>query len=107
MKHYINKNNEIFGFELDGSQDHLIMEDMREISLEEIEALNVAKDDELKQTLEYKIIQADNYLKSTDWVEIYILKHDLKIELIPEASSKWEIISKRTEYINFLKENKK
>ena len=34
MKYFINKNKEIFGFELDGSQDHLITPDMVEISLE-------------------------------------------------------------------------
>ena len=34
MKYYVNKNKEIFGFELDGSQDNLITEDMKEISLD-------------------------------------------------------------------------
>ena len=43
MKHYINKNKEIFGFELDGSQDHLITSDMKEISVEEINKLKNEK----------------------------------------------------------------
>lgn len=66
MKYYINKNKEIFGFELDGSQDDLITEDMKEISLEEIEAINKAKEDEVKQSLEYKINEAKQFLDKTD-----------------------------------------
>lgn len=103
MKHYINKNKEIFGFELDGSQDHLITEDMLEVSLDEIEAINQAKEDEFKQSLEYKINEANQYLKNTDWVSVYKLRHDLGLEVIPESSSKWLIINKREEYIVFLK----
>ena len=67
MKHYINKNKEIFGFELDGSQDHLITKDMKEISLEEIEAIHKAKEDEYKASLEYEINEAKSYLLSTDY----------------------------------------
>lgn len=103
MKYYINKNKEIFGFELNGSQDHLITEDMVEISIEEINKINQAKEDEYKQTLEYKISEANQYLKDTDWVNYYKLRHDLGIEIINENSSKWLIINKREEYINYLK----
>lgn len=67
MKYYKNKNDEIFGFELDGSQDYLITEDMVEISLEEIKAINKDKEDVFKQTLEYKINEAKAYLLSTDF----------------------------------------
>ena len=66
MKHYINKNKEIFGFELDGSQYHLITEDMVEISLEEIKAINKAKEDEFKNSIEYKINESKQYLNKTD-----------------------------------------
>ena len=103
MKHYINKNKEIFGFELDGSQDHLITEDMTPIELEEIQAINQTKEDELKQTLEYRINEASQYLKDTDWVNDYKTRHDLGLEIIPEDSSKWEVINKREEYKTFLK----
>ena len=103
MKHYINKNKEIFGFEVDGSQDYLITEDMVEISLEEIQAINKAKEDEYKQTLEYKINEASQYLKDTDWVNTYKIRHNLGLELIPEESSKWEVINQREIYILFLK----
>ena len=67
MKYYINKNKEIFGFELDGSQDHLITSDMKEISIDEIQAINKAKEDEYKGSIEYKISEAKSYLISTDW----------------------------------------
>ena len=103
MKYYINKNKEIFGFEVDGSQDHLITKDMKEISIDEIQAINQAKEDEYKQTLEYKINEASQYLKNTDWVNSYKIRHDLGLEIIPEDSSKWEVINKREEYILFLK----
>lgn len=103
MKYYINKNKELFGFELDGSQDHLITKDMKPISIEEIEAINKAKEDEYKASLEYKINEASSYLTQTDWVKDYKLRHDLGLELIPEDSAKLEIINKREEYITFLK----
>lgn len=66
MKYYINTNKEIFGFELDGSQDHLITDDMTPITLEEIQAINQAKEDEYKETIEYKISEALKYLSDTD-----------------------------------------
>lgn len=66
MKHYINTNKEIFGFELDGSQDFLITEDMTPITAEEIQAINKAKEDEFKQTLEYKISEAKVFLDKSD-----------------------------------------
>ena len=103
MKHYINKNKEIFGFELDESQDHLITKDMVEISLEEIKAINQTKEDEYKATQEYEVQEANQYFVQTDWVKDYKLRHDLGLELIPEDSSKWEVINKREEYIVFLK----
>lgn len=103
MKYYINKNKEIFGFELDGSQDDLITEDTKPISIEEIEAINKAKEDEYKNSVEYKINEANSYLVQTDWVNAYKIRHDLGLELIHEESSKWEVINKREEYIVFLK----
>lgn len=103
MKYYINTNKEIFGFELDGSQDYLITDDMTPITLEEIQVINKTKEDEYKATIEYKINEANSYLKETDWVEAYKIRHDLGLELIPEDSSKWEVLNKREEYKLFLK----
>ena len=55
------------------------------------------------QELAKQMYEADSYLKETDWIEIYKLRHDLDLEAIPENSSKWEVIAKRAEYIEFLK----
>lgn len=103
MKYYINTNKVIFGFELDGSQDHLITDDMTPITLEEIQVINKTKEDEYKATIEYKINEANSYLKETDWVEAYKIRHDLGLELIPKDSFKWEVLNKREEYKLFLK----
>lgn len=66
MKYYKNKNNEMLGFELDGSQDFLITKDMISTTLEEIESINKAKEDEFKSSLEYKINEAKLFLDKTD-----------------------------------------
>lgn len=55
------------------------------------------------QELIKKTNEANSYLKETDWVETYKLRHDLELELIPEESSKLAIINKREEYKLFLK----
>lgn len=63
MKYYINKNGEILGFEQDGSQDFLIAEDMKPITLEEIEELR-------KPTAE----QIENERKQDIYSQIAILE---------------------------------
>lgn len=55
------------------------------------------------QELIKKTNEANAYLKDTDWVDPYKIRHDLGLELIPEESSKWEILNKREEYKLFLK----
>lgn len=61
-------------------------------------------EEELAQkAIQDKIAEANSYLKETDWVETYKLRHDLGLELIPEESSKWVFINKREEYKVFLK----
>ena len=62
-------------------------------SKEEIEA----------EILSLKIQEANQYLAQTDWVNSYKIRHDLGLELIPEESSKWEVINQREIYISFLK----
>ena len=57
----------------------------------------------LAYELDQKIQEANQYLAQTDWVNSYKIRHDLVLELIPEDSSKWEVINKREEYIVFLK----
>jgi len=99
MKYYINKNKEIFGFELDGSQDHLIAKDMKEISIEEIQAINQTKEDELKQTLGYRINEAKLYLSLTD----YKMTIDYFATLSKDIQD--ELILKRAESRDFIRAN--
>ena len=97
MKHYL-KNNEIFAFEDDGSQDYLITSDMKEISVEEIQAINQAKEDEYKATVEYKTQEAKTYLANTDYKMLpnYVLKADEDLNAI---------IAKRNEAREFIRNN--
>ena len=55
------------------------------------------------QELNEKISTANQYLAQTDWVNAYKIRHDLGLDIIPESSSKWEVVNKREEYIVFLK----
>ena len=57
----------------------------------------------LAYELDQKLQEANRYLAQTDWVNSYKIRHDLGLELIPENSSKWEVINQREEYIVFLK----
>ncbi len=53
--------------------------------------------------LNEKISTANQYLAQTDWVNAYKIRHDFGLDMIPEYSSKWEVVNKREEYIEFLK----
>ena len=66
MKYYINKQQEIFAYNLDGSQDYLI-DDKEPITIEEVQAINKAKEDTYKSTIEYKISEAKQYLEAADF----------------------------------------
>lgn len=57
----------------------------------------------LAYELDQKIQEASGYLAQTDWVNSYKIRHDLGLELIPEDSSKWEVINKREEYLSYLR----
>lgn len=88
----------------DGNREYeLIKQWLAEGNIPEPEFL----DEELiARELQYKVSEATQYLISTDWIKDYKTRHDLGLELIPEDSSKWLIINKRAEYIEFLKDNK-
>ena len=89
MKYYIDENKIIYGFKLDGSQDHLMIDDMKPINLEEIEAINQAKENQHKQTLEYKINEANQYLITTDWYVTRKMETGVEIPL--------DVLTKRAE----------
>lgn len=56
-----------------------------------------------EENLKTKKNEANRYLKDTDWVKDYKLRHDLGLEVIPSDSNKWEIIKQREIYLEFLK----
>jgi hypothetical protein len=72
MKYYINENKEIFGFELDGSQDYLITEDMNPILLEEIEVINKAKEEASFEAMSYAEKRASEYPPITDYMDAMV-----------------------------------
>ena len=99
-----------------GHKEHIAMLEAKALefgtSLDEyVELINQAKEAFIMPTaeellayeLDQKIQEANGYLAQTDWVNTYKIRHDLGLELIPEDSSKWEVINKREEYIVFLK----
>ncbi len=65
MKLYKNSKNEIFAFEVDGSQDHLIEKDMVSITEEKVKEINL-------QSITWKEIKStrDFFLKECDWVDL-------------------------------------
>lgn len=92
MKHYINTNKELFGVEQ--GQEFLVQSDWVEVSLEEIEAINKAKEDEHKNSIEYKINEAKAYLASTDF------------KVLPDYDKEpSEVIAKRAEAREFIRAN--
>ena len=80
------------------------LDEYAELITQAKEAFVLPTEDELlAYELDQKIQEANGYLAQTDWVNSYKIRHDLGLELIPEDSSKWEVINKREEYITFLK----
>ena len=99
-----------------GHKEHIVMLEAKALefgtSLDEFEGLIKQCEDSFiyptdeeiaKEELQHKINEANQYLAQTDWVNTYKIRHDLGLELIPEDSSKWEVINQREEYIVFLK----
>jgi len=65
MKHYKDSNNQIWAFELDGSQDHLIKDDMVYVTDEQADIIReenrAAADALFKSTLDYKQLRQFEY----------------------------------------------
>ena len=69
MKHYKNKSDEVYAYELDGSQDHLIPKDFIAITNDEAKTLTTkASDDEIKLNLLRK--QRNLLIAKTDWMSL-------------------------------------
>jgi len=67
MKHYKNKSDEVYAYETDGSQDHLIPKDFIAITNDEAKTLTTkASDGEMKLNLLRK--QRNSKLLESDWM---------------------------------------
>lgn len=68
MKYYKNSKNEVFAFEVDGSQDHLITEEMEEISRHDVSKIVNESSPQLDWT---QIKQYRNkLLTESDWTDL-------------------------------------
>lgn len=98
MKHYIDKDNNIYAYEEDGSQDYLIG-DKTFITLEEVIALQKENENKIMATVEYKVNEAKAYLSSTD----YKMTVDYFSTLDKEIQD--ELIRLRAEAREFIRNN--
>lgn len=69
MKYFKNKEDKIFGFELDGSQDYLITEDMLEITFEEVSELSALINQQKFNALSYSGKRSTEYPPVTDYID--------------------------------------
>lgn len=58
-----------------------------------------------KQELQSQIADAKEYIAMTDWVEPYILRHELGLSILPDDSNKLIIKSMRNKKIEFIRVN--
>lgn len=102
-KFYRDNKGAIWEYEADGSQDHLIGD---KIALTDDEAIeHIAPTKKAEEIIPLETIKALTYLNSTDWVEPFILRHELGINVLPEDSNKLAIHAKREETRAFLRAN--
>ena len=84
MKHYKNNNNQIYAYEEDGSQDHLIPDSFVSITDEEAAVLRKAEADSYLATLTYSQKRMMEYPSNFDFMEAYTEKE------IGGDSTKWD-----------------
>ena len=97
MKYFKDLSDKVFIYEEDGSQDHLIQQDMEEITKSEADDICNSNLFEYEDTLEDKINKAKIYLYNTDFY--YIRRIEIG-EDIPI-----EVVSKRIEAREFIRAN--
>lgn len=61
MKHYLSPTNQIFAYELDGSQDHLIPEDYTLITNAQVDAIREQKKQDFLNSLTYAEKRVSEY----------------------------------------------
>ena len=83
------------GTSLDEYED-LITKVQSEFKMPSVEELNAYEQ-------EQKVMECTAYLAATDWVEPYLIRHELGLELLAADSEKFVIKQKRDEAKAFLK----
>ena len=82
MKHYIDKDNNVFAYELDGSQDAFIKNGLVPISDEELAILREPSATEIQLNINAEALA---YLASTDW--LIIRQQEAGIVVPPDITS--------------------
>ena len=72
MKHYKNSLNEIFAYEADGSQDHIIPEDYVAITDAEADQIRTANGQSRFDTLDYADKRRAEYPPFTDYLDAVV-----------------------------------
>ena len=72
MKYYKNPNNEIFAYELDGSQDHIIPEDYVAITDAEADQIRTANAQSQFDMLDYADKRRAKYPPFTDYLDAVV-----------------------------------
>lgn len=80
MKLYKNENNEIFAYELDGSQDQLIPNDFVAITQEEAAQINQEKEQNVFNNLSYQEKRATEYPPITDYLDGIVKGDQVQID---------------------------
>ena len=103
MKYY-KQNNEVFAYEEDGSQDHLIGDKVL-MTIEEVELhINPPKTEE--QIIAEKVIEYKTYLANTDYIVTKIAEAQALGEDTPPLLSKYQVqLQQRKEAREFIGAN--
>ena len=79
MKHFVDENNNVYGYPKDGSQDHLI-EDKKEITVEERDALILQKQQKDFDAQDWYRKRIYSYPDIGDFIDAYITNNTKAME---------------------------
>ena len=85
MKLYKSPNNEIFAYEIDGSQDHIIPETFIQITEEEAEEIKKLKYESDLNLLNYKQKRAEFYPNVFDYIDGVVKGDQVQIQAYIDA----------------------
>jgi hypothetical protein len=72
MKHYKSPNNEIYAYELDGSQDHIIPKDFIAVTDAEADQIRIANAQLIFNALDYAEKRRSEYPPFTDYLDAVV-----------------------------------